>query len=360
MTERRRLAPAISVEGCSKLTLQTTKEFGWKDKSWATTVLLFAALLFLVGCQGVSAGPNIQQQQYGTLYLPQTLNFGTVAAGNSSTLTLTATNSGQGAVTVSSATISTQYFLLTAPTLPVTIASGQAATISIAFSPNVAGTFDATLTVVSNATDAQTSVSLSGTGSSVTTPPGQLSASPATIPIGNVTVGSSGTGSGILAASNEAVTVTAASSNNSAFTISGLSFPVTIPAGDSVPFTVTFTPQATGSASATLSFTSNAETSPSTGTATGTGTAPPTYTVSLAWDASSSPDISGYNIYRAVYSGSCGTFSKLNASLNTGLSYSDTVVEDGTSYCYATTAVNTSNEESGYSNVVSNVQIPAP
>jgi hypothetical protein len=35
-------------------------------------------------------------------------------------------------------------------------------------------------------------------------------------------------------------------------------------------------------------------------------------------------------------------------------------VVDSANYCYATTAVNTSNEESAYSNVVSNVQVPAP
>jgi len=139
--------------------------------------------------------------------------------------------------------------------------------------------------------------------------------------------------------------------------------PVTIPAGQSVPFTLTFTPTSTGAASATLSFTSNAQTSPSTGTATGTGTAAPTYTVSLNWqDADAQEqDIAGYNIYRALYqNNACGSFSKINPSLNTTLSYSDTVVVDGNSYCYATTAVNSSNQESGYSNIVSNVQIPAP
>jgi hypothetical protein len=36
----------------------------------------------------------------------------------------------------------------------------------------------------------------------------------------------------------------------------------------------------------------------------------------------------------------------------------DTSVADGTNYCYATTAVNSSDEESGYSNIVSNVQVP--
>jgi len=36
------------------------------------------------------------------------------------------------------------------------------------------------------------------------------------------------------------------------------------------------------------------------------------------------------------------------------------VVLDGTSYCYITNAVNSSNEESGCSNIAYNVQIPAP
>ena len=71
-------------------------------------------------------------------------------------------------------------------------------------------------------------------------------------------------------------------------------------------------------------------------------------------------NISGYNIYRAVYTGSCGSFSKINSVLNTTTLYTDSAVVDGTSYCYATTAVDSSNQESAYSNIASNVQIPAP
>jgi len=56
----------------------------------------------------------------------------------------------------------------------------------------------------------------------------------------------------------------------------------------------------------------------------------------------------------------CGTFSKINPALNTGILYTDSAVVDGANYCYATTAVNTSNEESGYSNIVSNVEVPVP
>jgi len=46
--------------------------------------------------------------------------------------------------------------------------------------------------------------------------------------------------------------------------------------------------------------TSNAQPTTTTETLTGTGTAAPTYTVNLSWNASTSPDISGYNIDRAV------------------------------------------------------------
>jgi fibronectin type 3 domain-containing protein len=86
---------------------------------------------------------------------------------------------------------------------------------------------------------------------------------------------------------------------------------------------------------------------------------PPTHNVQLSWEASQSPDISGYNIYRAPYSDFCGTFLKINPALDTGTAYTDSTVTNGTSYCYATTAVNTDNAESGFSNVVSNIEIPA-
>jgi hypothetical protein len=85
----------------------------------------------------------------------------------------------------------------------------------------------------------------------------------------------------------------------------------------------------------------------------------PTHTVDLSWNASASADVIGYNVYRAVYTGSCGSFSKINVDLTTSNSYTDAVT-GGTSYCYATTAVNTSNQESDYSNIVSDVQIPSP
>ena len=95
-------------------------------------------------------------------------------------------------------------------------------------------------------------------------------------------------------------------------------------------------------------------------TPTGTGgPATSAHTVDLSWTASTSSDVSGYNIYRAPYTSSCGSFSKINPTLNTSTLYTDSDVTSGASYCYATTAVNASNQESSRSNILTNVQIPS-
>lgn len=85
---------------------------------------------------------------------------------------------------------------------------------------------------------------------------------------------------------------------------------------------------------------------------------PSQHNVDLSWAASTSHNVSGYNVYRAAYTGSCGSFSRINSALLATTSYADSTVTNGASYCYAATAVNTDEEESGYSNIVSNIQIP--
>jgi hypothetical protein len=89
----------------------------------------------------------------------------------------------------------------------------------------------------------------------------------------------------------------------------------------------------------------------------GTGTSQ--HTVELSWNASTSSNVRGYNVYRATYTDSCGAFSRINAELIMNTWYTDTDVTDGAFYCYATTAIDASNAESGYSNIVSDVRIPA-
>jgi SdrD B-like domain len=78
------------------------------------------------------------------------------------------------------------------------------------------------------------------------------------------------------------------------------------------------------------------------------------HSVSLSWDASTST-VAGYNVYRSTVSSS--GFIKLNSSLVASLTYTDTAVQNGTTYFYVTTAVDSSGNESVDSNQVS-VTIP--
>jgi len=426
----------------------------------AGALLLLGSLSLLVGCQGVSAAKH--SQQTGDLsFGSQTLDFGSVAAGSSKTLSVAATNVGSVPVTINSAAVSTKYFSLISPTFPVVIAAGQSVSFSVQFAPNATGAFSATVAVSSDASDALTSLSLSGSGvatgqlspnpssaafsnvpvgsqqlqtvtltntggntihltqasvagtgfqlSGINTPlslnasqsttftvtfapqttgsatgavtiasdasnptltiplsgtgtsgVGQLTVSPGTLNLGNVVVGTSGTASGSLTASGASVSLSAASTNNSVFSVGSLTLPLTLSAGQSVPFTVTFSPKTTGAVSASLTFTSNAQPPTTTETLTGTGTPAPTHSVNLSWIASTSSNISGYNVYRAAYGTSCGGYTKINSVPDTTTLYTDSTVADGSAYCYAATAVNSSNQESDYSNIVTNVQIPPP
>jgi len=83
------------------------------------------------------------------------------------------------------------------------------------------------------------------------------------------------------------------------------------------------------------------------------------HTVQLWWVASGSEGITRYNVCRAVYgTNSCGAYTDIGSTSGSTTTYTDSVVADGTIYCYATTAVD-ANGESPYSNIVQAI-IPEP
>jgi carboxypeptidase family protein len=83
-----------------------------------------------------------------------------------------------------------------------------------------------------------------------------------------------------------------------------------------------------------------------------TATVQQTHSVELSWNSSTSV-VTGYNVYRSTVSG--GGFTKINASLITLLSYTDSSVQSGKTYYYVTTAVDAGGAESGFSNQASAV-----
>jgi hypothetical protein len=85
-------------------------------------------------------------------------------------------------------------------------------------------------------------------------------------------------------------------------------------------------------------------------------TTPIQHTVTLTWKASSSANVTSYNLYRSTISGG---YYGLVGSAAGSLSYADRTVESGTTYYYVTTAVNEQGKESAHSNQAV-IVVPSP
>jgi hypothetical protein len=273
---------------------------------------------------------------------PASLAFGSAQVGSRLTLMESLTNTGGSSVTISQATATGTGFSISGLNVPLVLNPGASVTFSAVFAPQSAVNATGGITVGSNASNSTLTVSLSGAG----TAQGQLTLIPTALNFGNATVGTSVSQTSSLSAGGASVTVSSASLSSAEFSLTGISFPVTIAAGQSVPVTMTFSPQASGSASGVLSVASNASNAP-TQSLSGVGVAPAQHSVSLSWTDTNS-GIAGYNVYRSNASG--GPFTQINSGLDTAAAYSDSSVVAGQTYYYVTTAVNDSGAESAYSN----------
>lgn len=300
---------------------------------WASRFLVYVALLSM---QAWAASPIAASSA--------NLNFGTVAPGGSNTRLETLTNHGTTSVTISQTTVSNAAFRVRGLTLPLSLAGGHSVTFKVVFVPRVVGTTSGNLSVRSTASNPQLNVALSGTEA----PRGKLTLSPATLNFGSVTSGSQSSLKAALSATVEPVNLWSVTTTNAEFKVSGISLPLTIPAGHSVPFTVTFAPQSAGTTTGTLAFRSNASNSPADESLTGGGAGATQHSVTLSWAASSSTGLVGYNVYRSTISG--GPYARITSGPDASLSYTDSAVSAGQSYFYVVTAVESNGTESTYSN----------
>ena len=196
---------------------------------------------------------------------PTSLGFGSVATGSSASLTETLTNSGGSALTISQITRSGTGFAFSGITLPVTLGAAQSATFTVSFAPQSVGNTTGSLLIASNASNPSLTVALTGAGTGTTA--GQLAVAPSNINFGSITMGTTQNQTGTLSATSAPVTVSSVGVSGAQFSVSGISFPVTIAAGSSVSFQMTFTPQVSGSSSANATFSSNAANSSGRGIA---------------------------------------------------------------------------------------------
>jgi hypothetical protein len=276
---------------------------------------------------------------------PSILSFGNVAMGADSSLPLVLTNAKSWNVTLTGVQTTNSEFLVNGPAFPVTLGAGQSVALTITFAPKSVGAAGGSVFVNGPAL----SIPTAGTGTTA----GQLIIAPSPLNFGDEAVGSTQTQPITLSASGATVIVSSASSNNSQFILDGASFPLTIAAGQSLSFTVSFTPTSSGIESGSLSFASNASNSDVIESLTGTGTATQN-SVNLYWN--STLDVVGYNVYRS--SSANGTYSKLNSSLQANTAYTDNSVASGKTYYYAATSVNSAGQESARSTPPVSAAIP--
>jgi hypothetical protein len=276
---------------------------------------------------------------------PGSVSFGNVTVGTANTQTIQLSNTGTAVLTVTQLSVTGSGFSHGTVNLPLSLNAGTSTTFNVQFLPQSAGTVAGTLSIVSNAPNSPTAVGLSGTGVASTL---TLSLSSSSLSFGNVNTGSSASQTvTITDTGNANVTISQINISGFGFSLSGAGTPVTLSPSQGMTITVQFSPSAPGSVSGNVSIVSNASGSPAKVTLSGAGVQPTTHSVALNWTASTST-VSGYNVYRSTTNGS--GYSIINSGLVGTLTYVDSTVQNGITYYYVMTAMDSSGNESKYSN----------
>ena len=231
-------------------------------------ILALPAVMGVAGCMGLTSQASQNLGQVSAT--PNSVAFGDVEVGTSSTQTVTINNTGTSNLTFSQAAVSGAGFTVTGPTFPLTLSAGQSSSFILQFAPTVTGTATGTVSLDSNASNSPTSVALKGNGVKH-----QLSITPSSVSFGNVTVGAANTQSITLTNSGTAnLNITQGSITGTGFGMSGLVFPFSLVPGQSSTLNAQFAPTAPGSAVGNISISSNAHNSPTVASLAGNGTQP--------------------------------------------------------------------------------------
>ena len=296
-----------------------------------------------ISLSGVGTQPQIS-------IVPASVSFGTVTVGQTNSQTVTLTNPGTANLNVSQSAGPGTGFGLTGLALPLTLAPGKSTSFTVSFTPASGTSASSSLTLVSNAPNSPTTIPLSGTGLA---PVLQLTPSTTSLSFGTQSLNSSSSQSVMLTnTGNAAVSISQVNVTGTGFALNGSAPLVTLSAGQTASFSVTFTPTVGGSATGSASVVSTAANSPLSISLSGSGALP--HFVSLTWSETSS-GVTGYNVYSSTQPS--GPYSRLNNAPVSSMAYTDNTVQSGQTYYYCVTALDSSGDESGYSTDVS-VTIP--
>ena len=198
---------------------------------------------------------------------PASLRFGALDIGQTESLLVTVTNSGETSVTLSAIAVSNSEFTVSSLNLPVTLLAGQSVDLSVSFTPKGAGWTGGTINFSSNASNPSLILQAGGTGVSSES----ATASPSMLSFGRIATGAHSTlPVTITNARSSKLTLSAVQTTGSGFSMNGPSFPMILNAGQSVALSVTFTPQTAGEAGGSLFVYGPGLNVPLTGTGSGT------------------------------------------------------------------------------------------
>lgn len=124
------------------------------QKWFAVVVLLFIPLM-----------ANAAAKSSGILSLnPTSVNFGSIMIGTSQSQYVLMLNTGNGNLTIASASMSGPGFSVTGLTLPMTLVPGQSASFQVTYSPSSVGSASGAVYLKKNNGTTLAAISLSGTG----------------------------------------------------------------------------------------------------------------------------------------------------------------------------------------------------
>ena len=135
------------------------------NRSWRNSSLIIAAFIivlgaFLSGCSGVTSAKGnsttatnsdttTSGSTSGTLSVsPAAVTFGNVAVGSTSNQSLSVTNSGSVAITISQVTVTGAGFAMGGASLPLTLSPGNSFTFTASFDPTTAGNASGSFSIV--------------------------------------------------------------------------------------------------------------------------------------------------------------------------------------------------------------------
>ena len=201
---------------------------------------------------------------------PLSIGFGSVPVGSSSTQTVSLLNPSTGTVSISQAPVTGSSFGMSGLALPLTLGPGQSGAFTVSFHPAGTGSASGSISVMSNASNAVSTVALSGTGVQPL-----ISIVPGSVSFGTVTVGQTNSQTMTLSNPGSAnLNITQAAGPGTGFGLSGLALPLTLAPGKFATFTLSFTPTSGASSASSFTLVSNAPNSPTTIALSGSGVAP--------------------------------------------------------------------------------------